>query len=221
MGRLPIDRTMSLETMFGPDTPRKTSAPLIASARVRQGVSAAMRSFSAFIPSVRPFQTTPLLSVNRNFARSAPSVSNIDAHEIPAAPAPAMTILQSESRFPATSQAFRSAAPEMIAVPCWSSWKTGMSSSFSSRDSTSKHSGALMSSRLMPPKVGAMRRTVSTRASTVGASTSMSKTSMPANFLNRTPFPSITGFPASGPMFPRPKIAVPFVMTATRFPLFV
>ena len=212
---------MSRDTMFGPETPRKTSAPRIASASVRHAVSAAMRSFSAFIPSVRPFHTTPLLSVKRNFFRSAPSVSNMFAHEIPAAPAPAMTIRHSESLFPATSHAFTSAAPEMIAVPCWSSWKTGMSRSFSSLASTSKHSGALTSSRLMPPNVGAIRRTTSTSASTVGASTSMSKTSIPANFLKRTPFPSITGFPASGPMFPSPRIAVPLVMTATRLPLFV
>ena len=33
----------------------------------------------------------------------------------------------------------------------------------------------------------------------------MSKTSMPANFLNRTALPSITGFDARGPMAPRPK----------------
>ena len=42
----------------------------------------------------------------------------------------------------------------------------------------------------------------------------MSKTSMPANFLNSTPLPSITGLAASGPMAPRPSTAVPLVMTA-------
>ena len=42
-----------------------------------------------------------------------------------------------------------------IAVPCWSSWKTGMSSSARSRRSISKQRGAEMSSRLMPPNVGA------------------------------------------------------------------
>jgi hypothetical protein len=45
---------------------------------------------------------------------------------------------------------------------------------------------------------------------------SMSKQSMPANFLNRTAFPSITGLAASGPMDPRPSTAVPLVMTAMR-----
>ena len=39
---------------------------------------------------------------------------------------------------------------------------------------------------------------------------------MPANFLNRTPLPSITGLAASGPMAPKPSTAVPLVTTATR-----
>ncbi len=50
------------------------------------------------------------------------------------------------------------------------------------------------------------------------SSSSMSKTSMPANFLKRTALPSITGFAASGPMAPRPSTAVPLVTTATRLP---
>ncbi len=78
-----------------------------------------------------------------------------------------------------------------------------------------------MSSRLMPPKVGAIRATVSTKVSTVSASTSMSKTSMSANRLKRTPLPSITGLAARGPMLPRPSTAVPFEITATRLPLAV
>ena len=41
-------------------------------------------------------------------------------------------------------------------MPCWSSWKTGMSSSARSRSSISKQRGAEMSSRLMPPKPGAI-----------------------------------------------------------------
>ena len=46
------------------------------------------------------------------------------------------------------------------------------------------------------------------------ASSSMSKTSMPANFLKRTALPSITGLEASGPMAPSPSTAVPLVTTA-------
>ena len=42
----------------------------------------------------------------------------------------------------------------------------------------------------------------------------MSNTSMPANFLNRTALPSITGLPASAPILPRPSTAVPLEITA-------
>ena len=43
-----------------------------------------------------------------------------------AAPAPANTTFTSSIRLSASSSAFRKAAAEMIAVPCWSSWKTGI-----------------------------------------------------------------------------------------------
>ena len=56
----------------------------------------------------------------------------------------------------------------------------------------------------------------STSRSGSRSSTSMSKTSMPANFLNSTALPSITGLAASGPIAPSPSTAVPLVMTATR-----
>ena len=78
-----------------------------------------------------------------------------------------------------------------------------------------------MSSRLMPPKVGSSAATISTSLSGSVSSTSMSKTSMPANFLNRQPLPSMTGLPATAPMLPRPSTAVPFETTATRLPLAV
>ena len=55
-----------------------------------------------------------------------------------------------------------------------------MSSSSFSRRSISNASGALMSSKLIPPNVGAMAFTVATNWSTSEASTSMSKTSMSA-----------------------------------------
>ena len=74
-----------------------------------------------------------------------------------------------------------------------------------------------MSSRLMPPKVGSRRAIASTKASTSVSSTSRSMTSMPENFLKSAALPSITGFEASAPMLPRPRTAVPFEITATRF----
>ena len=78
-----------------------------------------------------------------------------------------------------------------------------------------------MSSRLIPPKVGAIFLTVSMNLSTSLVSTSISNTSISAKILNKRPFPSITGLEASGPISPRPRTAVPFEITATRFPLVV
>ena len=46
---------------------------------------------------------------------------------MPAAPAPATTTRVSPMRRFVSRSAFRNAAPLMIAVPCWSSWNTGMS----------------------------------------------------------------------------------------------
>ena len=108
-----------------------------------------------------------------------------------------------------------------MAVPCWSSCMIGIFSSSLSRFSISKHSGALISSRFIPPKVGEIAFTVATKSSIFVESISISKTSMSAKILNRTPLPSITGLDASGPIFPRPKTAVPFDITATRLPLAV
>ena len=52
-------------------------------------------------------------------------------------------------------------------------------------------------------------------------SISISIASMSANLLNNTAFPSITGLDARAPKFPKPKIAEPLLITATRFPLLV
>ena len=43
-----------------------------------------------------------------------------------AAPAPDTASLTSPIFLPTSSRPLSSAADEMIAVPCWSSWKTGM-----------------------------------------------------------------------------------------------
>ncbi len=110
------------------------------------------------------------------------------------------------------------AAVLMMAVPCWSSWKTGIFISFFRRVSISKHSGALMSSRFTPPNVGSSALTTWQNLSMSFSSTSMSNTSMSAKRLNSTPLPSITGLPATAPMSPSPSTAVPLEMTATRLP---
>ena len=108
-----------------------------------------------------------------------------------------------------------------MAVPCWSSCIIGISSSSFKRSSIMNASGALISSKFMPPKVGDIAFTVEINFSTSVSFTSISKTSISANILNNKPLPSITGFEASGPMSPNPKTAVPFDITATKLPLAV
>ena len=77
------------------------------------------------------------------------------------------------------------AAAATIAVPCWSSWKTGIFRRSRRRRSISKHSGALMSSRLMPPKVGSRDAMMSTSLSVSVSFTSMSNTSIAGELLEQ------------------------------------
>ena len=139
----------------------------------------------------------------------------------PAAPAPLVTTRILSIDFLTTLRALIIPAMTTMAVPCWSSWKTGMFISFFKRSSISKHAGALMSSKLIPPKVGSKSLTVSINFSISSVSKQIGKASTPANVLKSTDFPSITGIAASAPMFPRPRTAVPLETMATRFPLFV
>ncbi|MDT4821802.1 hypothetical protein FQZ97_549890 [compost metagenome] len=208
----------SAPSRLAPDRPTNTSAPSRASDRVRLSVSWANTALYWFRSS-RPAWITPLRSIMKMFSTLAPMLTSSFMQEMAAAPAPRQTILASARVLPAISRALSMPAAVTMAVPCWSSWKTGMSHCSIRVRSISKHSGALMSSRLMPPKVMEMRLTVSMKACGLSASTSMSNTSIPAKRLNSTPLPSITGLEASGPRLPRPRIAVPSEITATRLPL--
>ena len=116
---------------------------------------------------------------------------------IPAAPRPMISTFRSSRRRPVSLTAFSSAAITTTAVPCWSSWKTGMSSCSFSRSSISKQRGAEMSSRLMPPNAGAISLTVRTISSVSVVSRQIGKASTPANSLNRQHLPSITGIAAA------------------------
>ena len=137
---------------------------------------------------------------------------------MPAAPPPTLTILMSSNDLPARRSALVAAAPTTMAVPCWSSWKTGMFIRWRQIRSTAKQSGARMSSRLIAPKDGSSAQTMAASRSGSVSSTSMSIESMPANFLKRTALPSITGLDASAPMSPSPSTAVPLEITATKLP---
>ena len=126
---------------------------------------------------------------------------------VPAAPAPETTTRTSSSRLPTTRRALVSAASTQIAVPCWSSWKTGMSSTSRSLASISKQRGAAMSSRLMPPYAGAIALTIETISSVSWVSSTTGQASTPPNRLNSAALPSITGIAAAGPMLPSPSTA--------------
>ena len=73
-----------------------------------------------------------------------------------------------------------------------------------------------MSSRLIPPKVGSSAAMISINFAGSFSLISISKTSIPANFLNKTALPYMTGLPARGPMSPSPSTAVPLVTTPTK-----
>ena len=78
-----------------------------------------------------------------------------------------------------------------------------------------------MSSKFIPPKEQAIFLIVLIISSDPVESISISIESMSANLLNKTDFPSMTGLDANAPKLPRPKIAVPLLITATKLPLLV
>ncbi len=96
-----------------------------------------------------------------------------------------------------------------------------MRSRSSRSTNTSKHFGCEMSSRLMPPKPGWIRRTVLIMSAADLVFSMMGTASTPPRYLNSSALPSITGRPALGPMSPRPSPRVPSETTATVLPLLV
>ena len=173
-GRGAIVATISGLSTPPADRPRNTSAPGITSASVRSLVACANCALSSSISSVRPCQTTPARSVTQMFSRFSPSFSSRPRQASAAAPAPLATSLTLPMSLPTTFSALIRAAPTTMAVPCWSSWKTGIFSRSRNLRSTTKQSGALMSSRLMPPKVGSSAAMTSTSLSTFFSLISMS-----------------------------------------------
>jgi len=69
---------------------------------------------------------TPLESQTVTFSALMPRSHHRLRQEIAAAPAPEQTTLTSPIALSTTLSALSIAAAEMIAVPCWSSWKTGI-----------------------------------------------------------------------------------------------
>ena len=210
--------TISGVTTPGEDTPMNRSAPTITSARepdLSSLLDSSNRAFFSALRSVRAEQMAPLRS--QMMASPRPMDFRSLKMAVPAAPAPENTAVMSSIFLSTSFRALMRAAATMMAVPCWSSWKMGMSHTSLSLRSISKQRGAEMSSRLTPPKEPASRATVWTISSTSlermhsGTALTLPKA------LKSTHLPSITGIPASGPMSPRPSTAVPSVTTATVF----
>ena len=78
-----------------------------------------------------------------------------------------------------------------------------------------------MSSKFIPPKLFEKFLIEFIISFESFESISKSIASISANLLKRTAFPSITGFDAIAPRLPKPKIADPLLITATRFPFVV
>ncbi|MNE54451.1 hypothetical protein D3C80_1492290 [compost metagenome] len=137
----------------------KTSAPFTASSK---GILAPSIAYfnCKFDNAGLSFVKSPLLLYIKMFSTFTPSETYKSVQAIAADPAPETTIFTSSAFLPANSSALIKAAEEIIAVPCWSSCITGISNSSISLLSISKDSGALISSRLIPPKVGAIFFTV-------------------------------------------------------------
>ncbi len=150
-----------------------------------------------------------------------PEASIIFVTATPAAPSPSISTFRLSIGLSTIFRALKRAAIVTTAVPCWSSWKTGMSSASRSASSISKQRGAEMSSRLMPPKVGAISFTVSMISCGSLVERQIGKASTSANSLKSIALPSITGIAASGPMSPSPSTALPSETTATVLRLIV
>ena len=78
-----------------------------------------------------------------------------------------------------------------------------------------------MSSKFIPPNEPLIKLIVFTISSTSFDLTQSGNASTSPKVLNNMHLPSITGMPASGPMSPRPRTAVPSVMTAHKLCLLV
>ncbi len=155
--------------------------------------------------SPRPTCTAPLLS--QATTDPAPAATSSRTAACPPGPSPATTTVESASALPATASPLMRAASTAAAVPCWSSWKTGMSRRSSSRRWTSKQRGAEMSLRWMPAKTDEQSATASTISAGSRRSTGRGNASMPASLRRKAHLASSAGSDASGPRSPWPDDA--------------
>ena len=69
----------------------------------------------------------------------------------------------------------------------------------------------------MPPKLYSREAMISTNLSVSDSFITNGIASMSPNSLNNIALPYMTGMPAKGPMFPKPKTAEPSEITATKW----
>ena len=119
------------------------------------------------------------------------------------------------ARRPTTLAALRSAARTTIAVPCWSSCMTGMSSRSRSRASISKQRGRADVLEVDAAEGRRDRGDGLDDLSTSLVDSTIGTADRPPNSANRQALPSMTGSEAAGPMSPRPSTAEPSETTAT------
>src|SRR5215218_955425 len=144
IGSSAIESKCSSVSTPGAESPRKRSAPTTASER--SPVSPSELVFSAYqrlvaLRSSRPSWTMPFESQPMMFL--APAESKIFVQATPDAPIPLTTTFRSSISLPMIFSEFISAARATTAVPCWSSWNTGISSSFLRRSSISRRRDVL------------------------------------------------------------------------------
>ncbi len=76
--------------------------------------------------SSRSVWITPLESQTRMFSGFTPRPTITSRQAMAAAPAPETATFTAPISLPTSSRPLSRAALEMMAVPCWSSWNTGM-----------------------------------------------------------------------------------------------
>ena len=152
---------------FGADTPIKTSASFTTSSNEPfkwSGFEIEANSLWRSCNSGSSSEIAP--SISHTITFFAPAWIIFLAIAVPAEPPPLITIFTSSIVFSATFSALIKPAKTTIAVPCWSSWKTGISNSSFRRRSISKQRGAAISSKLIPPNDGAKALTCEIISST-------------------------------------------------------
>ena len=145
----------------------KTSAPTSASSAEPAKPSGFVRSANAVFHGPRPVASAVdrALTVAADDVPHAGGEQHVGGRDAGRADPDDHDADVLRARLSTSRSELKNAASTTIAVPCWSSWKTGMSSASRSRLSISKQRGAEMSSRLMPPKPGAIAVTAATISS--------------------------------------------------------